>query len=386
MKNRLLVLLIVLALSAVSGLGIAAADGGTQLKAVTDGAVTLYASADAGAEVVAELDAYSVVNVLATDDTGAWFEVDAHGDTGWVLASDVIVMDLPLLAAQSYVNADEGATALYGSPILGEDYLMALDNGTVGTVLATRGQMVLVETAYGMGWSVATAWTAMPEGAYQAIVSLGRANEMGVFENPVAGAELAGTVPEGDVVWVMGAVTDEWVDVMGAVSGYALVTNLVMLPEVYVDAAVAGRAQPALFSTADFAAETVTAIDEGTTLVYIGEVDDFWTEVYHPMYGTSYIQTQNVGPMYYLATVGQAGSIVRQGPNDNTYNAVAQLAAGSTVIVKGKTDAGAWIQVVLPFDAVTYGYNGVEGWMRDYLFVDVYGDTDLDVEMLNVTE
>jgi hypothetical protein len=62
------------------------------------------------------------------------------------------------------------------------------------------------------------------------------------------------------------------------------------------------------------------------------------------------------------------------------------LAAGDVVVVKGKTDNGAWIQVALPFDAVTYSYNGVEGWMRDFLFVDDLGASSIDVEMLNVTE
>lgn len=383
MKNRLIVLLIVLALFAVSGLSIAAADGGTQLKAITDGPATLYAEADAGAEVVAELGAYTVVNVLATDDTGAWLEVDAHGDAGWVMADAVIVMDLPLLAAKYYVDTAEGATALYGSPILGDEYLMALDDGTVGTVLAVRGQMALVETVYGMGWSVASAWSPMPEGAYQAIVSVGQ-DEMGVFVEPIVGAELAGTVANGSVVWVMGA-DGAWVEIMGAASGYAIATNFEMLPEVYVDAVVAGNAGAGLFAAPDFAADLYVELDAGTTLVYIGAVDDFWAEVYHPMYGMAYMLNQNVGPMYYVATVGQAGSIVRAGPNDNTYNAIAQLAAGDKVVVKGKTDNGSWIQVALPFDAVAYGHYGVEGWMRDYLFIDDYGATGLDVGMLNVT-
>lgn len=380
MKNRLLVLLIVLALSMVSGLGLASADGGAQLKALTDGAVTLYDAPDG--EAVGELDAYSEVSVLATDASGAWFEVDG----GFVMASDVLLLNLPLLAPKVYVASEDGS-ALFGTPNLGENFLMALDPGTVGTVLTTKGQMAYVDTAYGKGWSVASQWAAIPEGAYQAIVSLGGNDEMGLFAEAMIGSDLNATVENGGVVWVMGEAEGEWVEVMAGdgAMGYALASNFAMLPMVYVDAAAGGSSNPALYDAPDFGANVLGAVDDGTMFVYVGAADEFWTEVYHPMFGMAYILNQNIGPMYYTATVGQAGSIVRAGPNDNTYNAVAQLPANTTVIVKGKTDNGAWIQVALPFDVVTYPYNGVEGWMRDFLFVDDLGNSDLDVDMLNVT-
>ena len=81
-----------------------------------------------------------------------------------------------------------------------------------------------------------------------------------------------------------------------------------------------------------------------------------------------------------------AEAVVRAGPNDNVYGAVALLRAGTPVIVKGVSETGAWIEVAIPFDELDFGYNGVSGWMRDFLFVDGMGESDLAADMLAVTE
>lgn len=388
MKNRVLVFLMVCALLLVS-VGTAAAQGGTELQALADGAVTLYAEPNADAEVVAELGAYSTMTLLATDETGTWLEVEAAEGTGFVMLEDAIVMNLPLLAPKVYVStAQAGATGLYAEPAFSADFVTSLPDGTVGTVLATEGEWAYVTTDAGLGWSVTTAWVALPAGAYPAMVTLGSAPEMGVFVEPNISSDVVGTVPNGEVIWVLGEATAALSEIMlpDGSTGYAVQANLGPLPNTRVDAAAGANANPALFAEADFAADVVAQLEPGTPLTYVGAVDDFWLELYHPAYGFVYGLADSFGPVYMTVEVPQADSLVRAGPNDNLYGVVAQLPAGQTVIAKGINETGAWIEVAIPFEEVDFGYNGVDGWMRDFLFADAMGETVVDVSILEVTE
>lgn len=388
MKNRVLVFLLVLVLSLFS-VGIAAAGGGTDLQALTGDVVSLYAEPNANAEVVAELGAYSALTVLATDETGTWLEVEAAEGTGYVMLEDVLVLNLPLLAPKVYVSTSQaGATGLYAEPAFSAEYLTSLSDGAVGTVLATQGEWAYVSTAAGTGWSVASAWAALPEGAYSAMVSLGSAPEMGVFGEAELAAEVVGTVPNGEVLWVMSEPTAQFAEILlpDGSTGYALLSNLEALPNVWVDAVAGANANPALFVEPDFGAEIAGELEPGTSLMYVAAVDDFWIELYHPAFGFVYGLADNFSPVYTTAEVMQANALVRAGPNDNLYNVVAELPAGLTVITKGVNESGAWIEVAIPFEEVDYGYYGVAGWMRDFLFEDNQGNSTVDVSMLEVTE
>lgn len=388
MMKRVLVLMLVFTLSLVS-VGVVAAGGGSELQALADGAVTLYAEPSETAEVVAELSGYSVMTLVKADETGAWLEVETDAGSGYVMVSDVLVMNLPLLAPKVYVATGQaGATGLYAAPAFSAEYLTALNDGAVASVLATSGEWAYVMTDAGTGWSVASAWAALPEGAYQAVVSLGSSPELGVFEEAVIGAGVVATVPDGNMVWVVSEVDAQWAEVMTAdgTMGYALLTNLAPMSTLMVDGVAGSNSNPALFSEPNFGADVLGSLADGTSLTYIAAVDDFWVELYHPMYGMAYGLASNFGPVYTTATVQQPGSLVREGPNDTLYNVVASLDAGTTVIVKGVSETGAWVEVAVPFGAVDYGYNGVSGWMRDFLFVDDLSNSDLDASMLAVTE
>lgn len=388
MKVRALVFVVILALT-LTGVGVVAAGGGTELRAVTDGAVTLYAEPNANADVVAELGAYSIVSLMATDESGAWLQVTAAEGDGWVMASDVWVMNLPLLAPKVYVSTGEaGATGVYAEPSFSAPFLTSLNDGAVATVLAAQGEWAFIMSDAGLGWSVASAWEALPAEAYPAVVSLGGVPELGVFTESVIGSDVAATVPNGDVVWVLSAVDEQWVEVLAAdgAMGYALASNFEPLSGLMVDAVAGSNANPALYDAPDFGANVVASLEDGTSLTYVAAVDDFWVELYHPAHGMAYGLANNFGPVYTVATVLQAGAIVREGPNDNVYNAVAQLPAGTQVIAKGLSASGAWVEVALPFSEVDYGYNGLDGWMRDFLFADAQGNSSLDLSMLEVTE
>lgn len=388
MKHRVLIVLIILVLS-VTSVGIAAAQGGTELKAVATAGVTIYAEPNTGAEVVTELAAFSEVKVLATDASGNWLKVATADGEGYAPLDSFSVLDLPLLASKVYVATGRtGATALYSKPDVASEYLDALSDGTMGTLLTTYGQWAYVDSTAGKGWSIATAWATFPEDAQAAVVTLGRAPELGVFEQPLVGANLVATFPEETVLYWMGAPDGEWVEVFlpDGTTGYAIASSFTPLPMVMVDAVNTSDATAALYAAPDFGAAVLGALENGTSLVFVEQVDDYWMKLYHPSFGMAYGMTDKFSPKYTVATVQVPGAVVRIGPNDNLYNAVAELPAGTAVVVKGLSESGAWIQVAIPFDEVDFGYNGVEGWMRDFLFTDALGNSDLNKDLLSVTE
>ena len=389
MKARvLLVLLLVVALSAV-GLGVAAAGGGTQIRAMTMRAMTLYAEPNAASDVVAEVPAYSMVDVLKTDETGAWVEVDAADGSGYVMADGLMMLNLPLLGDKVIVNARRGAASLFGTPKIGEDFLQALPNGTVGAVLATYGEWFYVTTDVGEGWSLASSWDAAPEEMGRAMVHLRRNPELGVFAEPQIGSDMVGTLSDGDVVWTLGT-EGEWAGVLmpDGSQGYVIAANLSPLAETMVDATGGrrGRAEAALFDAPDFGANLIAQLGDGDSLLFLERVDDFWIKVYHPQYGIGYGLADYFGPVYFPAVVQAQDAVVRAGPNDNLYNAIAILNVETPVVVKGKSESGAWLNVALPFDEIDFPWYGVDGWMRDYLFWNEAGEMTVDMGLLSVTE
>ncbi len=387
MKNRLLVFLLVLTLSLAS-VGIAAAQGGSDLKAVTTDAATLYAAPDAGSEVVAELSAYSVVMLLGTDASGAWLQVSAPEGDGYIMADAANALNLPLLAPKVVVaTRATGTTALYAVPDFSADLLASLPDGTVGSVLTTMGQWAFVQTSMGTGWSIASAWDSVPDGAMQAMADVSQADALGVFSQPAVGADIVAMPANGSVVWELG-MEGEFASVLtpDGTMGYALANNLSPLPMVMADIATGAQSSAGLYDAADFGANLLGELEDGTTVTFLSAVDDFWVEIYAPGYGVVYTLGRNLGPKYGVATVQVQDAVVRAGPNDNLYNAVATLPLGTKVIVKGVSESGSWVQVAIEFNEVDFGFNGVSGWMRDFLFEDANGNTDLDTSYLSVTE
>lgn len=388
MKHRVLALLIVLVLSVMS-VGIAAAQGGPELKAVTTGAVTIYAEPNVGAEVVAEVAAFSEVKVLGTDTTGAWLQVDAGGNSGYAPLESFVVLNLPPLAPKYYVATNRtGATSFFAAPNVTAEFLGSLEDGTVATVLGVWESWAYIETAQGRGWSLVADWEPLPEGARMASVVLGRVPELGVFAEPSVTADVVATFPEDTVLWLLGEPEGEFVEVLlpGGDTGYALAVNLSELPAVWVDAVAGRQTAPALFAQADVSSEVLGMLEDGTSLVFVEAVDDTWIKLYHPAYGFGYGLASRFSPKYLVGTVQVPGAVVRVGPNDTLYNAIAQLGAETKVVIKGLSNNGVWFQVAIPFEEVDFGYYGVAGWMRDFLFADTLGNQTVDTSLLSVTE
>jgi len=391
MKKCILALLIVLALSAVSGLGITAAQGGggsTALTALTVAEVSLYTSPDASSDVVATVPANTAVQVLATDDSGTWLKVASGENEGYAPLDSFIVLDLPLLAPKAYLATGGVRAALLSAPQSTSDRVATLSTeGLVGTILGTSGIYDYVMTPQGTGWSFASNWKTMPEGATLASVTTPEF-ALGVYSAPSFASSLVGQVPDGTVLYQLGT-EGSFANVLlpDGTMGYAFSANIVPLPPVMADLTGSGTAGSVLFKEPQLTGEHLTPpLPEGTPLVFIEATSDFWAKVYDPGYGVGYAIASSLGPKYTVATVRTQDAVVRTGPNDNLYKAVTTLPAGTKVIVKGVSQTGAWYQVAIPFSDVKFGRNGVAGWMRDYLFKDANGQMDFDPSLLSVTE
>jgi uncharacterized protein YgiM (DUF1202 family) len=390
MKKLVLALLVIASLL-FSGLQLVAAQGGgTTLTAISGDAVTVYAEANAGAEVVAEVAPSTEMVVLGTDESGNWLQVALADDsTGFVMADAVAVLNLPPLAPVVYVNsARNGVAGLFAEPKIGADIITSLPNGTLAHLLGTWGEFAYVLTPEGKGWSVAALWDAIPPEGSAQMVDLARNPEAGVFVEPKIGADIVGTITNEAVVYWLAAPEGEFVQVLmpDGQTGYALVGNFAPLSAVWVDALGGTRSDTGLFDAPDLGGNVIGVLNDGTPLVFIEAADDFWYKVYHPTYGMGYALAQKLSPRYTVATVQVDEAVVRAGPNDNTNNAIATLPAGTKVVVKGLSESGAWVEVGLPFGAIDFPYYGVNGWMRDFLFIDGLGNTDLDPSILSVTE
>ncbi len=389
MKNRVLILLIVIAMLAISGLTTAAAAGSADLKALTTGPVTLYDAPSESAEVVAELAPYTTVAVLASDASGQWLEVEAAEGTGFVMADGVIILNLPLLAPKVIVStARTGSVGLYAEPDFGAEITAMLPDGTVASVLGTDGEWTYLMTGDGQtGWAVASGWAPAADDLQSAFIVLDGTDQIGIFAEADIFADVIGTLTAGDAVTFFG-VEGDWAQVITAdnTTGFVNVDYLSPVPNVMVDAASGSDSNAAVYAEADFGAEILASLDDGTPVTLMSQVDDFWVEIYHPSFGMGYGLADNFGPAYTTATVQVQNAVVRAGPNDNLYNAIGFLPAGTEVVVKGTNDAGGWIAVSVPFDELEYPFNGVNGWMRDFLFEDAVGNSDLDVSLLSAVE
>jgi hypothetical protein len=392
MKNRLLVVLIVLAVVAVSSVELAAAQESTTLTAMVVEGATLYAEPSEAAETVAELASGAMVDVLATDQAGAWLEVESDAGAGYVMLDSVMVLNIPMLAPKMVVNTERAVgTKLFSEPSFSSSYLAPLPKGTVANVLGVSGDWAYIQTAAGTGWSTASTW-GDASGMLQSVSTEMLAGGVAAYDTPKLNAEPVAILPPGMNVYVVGEAdpTYSQIYVGGLGLAYVQTKNLgdpTDMTALYVEATtemLAGGV--ALYDAPQLNAEPVGILPSGSVVMWVESADETYAKVYVPAYGEVYVQAKNLSNPFSVATVQVADAVVRAGPNDNLYGAVALLPAGTPVLVKGVSETGAWVEVAIPFDEVDFGYNGVSGWMRDFLFVDGAGETDLDTSMLAVTE
>ncbi len=390
MKKRLLVLLVVLSLSAISGLHLVAAQSSTTLQAVTLDAVSLVAEPSETADAVVDVPANTLVTLLGTDSTKGWLQVeDADGNVGYGPAASFLVLNPPLLGQVAQVNnpRTQSEAGLFAAPDFGAEIVGTVPFGTTATVLGTSGQWAYILAPDGTtGWSVATPFVALPEGSYLAQVSV-NSDAFGIFAEANITSDIVTTVPSGSVLWVLG-VEDKFAQVltMDGQTGYAVAAKLSPLPTTKIDVSV-NQATAGIYAEPNQTADILTDLGNGVSLTYMGDVDEFWVELFDPSFGDAYGLKVNFGSPYYVAATVQASANVRTEPNKSTGAVLATLPAGTNVLVKGKSANGLWVNVVIPFSDIQYPWKGVEGWMRDWLFADANGgNSTLNMDILAVTE
>jgi uncharacterized protein YgiM (DUF1202 family) len=386
MNKRLLVLLLVVALSLVSGLQLSGASG-TQLQAVTLAPVTLYVEASETAEVALELPENTVVDVMGTDQSGAWLQVATADGEGYGMAENFMVLSLPAFAPKTVVSTNENTDAgLFAAPDMASEITGTIPAGQIVSILGAEGQWVYVAGPDGStGWSV-NAPFAPVDVAMPALVTLGDAPDLGVFAEANITADIATTVPNGSLLYIVGEADGSFVPVLTSdgTQGYALANSLTALPSTMVDAEV-NNAEAGIYVEPSFTADLLGALGNGESLYFMSSVDDAWAEVYAPGLGHGYALKDTLGDVYTVGTVQRDGSNVRASATEAS-DVVAQLDFGQQVLVVGQNEAGDWYQVVLPFDQVDFPARGLTGWMASWLFENGGTGPDFDPTLLSVTE
>jgi hypothetical protein len=141
-----------------------------------------------------------------------------------------------------------------------------------------------------------------------------------------------------------------------------------------------------IYAEPDQTAELVTALDNGITVMWVADVDEFWVEVYHPLFGTGYGLKVNFSNPFFVAENQTDDAVVRAGPSSATEPGIAQIAAGTEVLITGVNEDGTWVKVAIPFSEVDFPQYGVDGWMAEFLFQDNVGELVFDKDLLGVAE
>ncbi|GEM_PF-2402151 len=393
MKNRIIVLLIVLTLSLVSGLGLTAAQESATLKAIALTATPLLSAPAADAEPVlgedgatpVEVAANEVVVVLGTDGTMAFLEVEAAGGTGYVPAENFVVFSPAALASKALVTSSEdNPKAVFAAPDLASEYLGAVPAGSVVTVLGSTDEFLYVAGADGLaGWTVGSAYEPLAADAYLATVALNSNPELGIFAEANVTSDIVTSVANGAWLYVTGPAEGQLSPILtqDGLTGYAVTSDLSPLPMVMVETSVS-QAQVGIYVEPNQTADLLGTLGNGEVLYYVEAVDDYWTHIYSPVLGDGYALNVNLGTPFAIATVEVDGSNVRTCDNSDTCDVITQLNAGDKVIVTGINAAGDWVAVTVPFDQILYPYRGVNGWMANFLFESAPGELSFDPSVL----
>lgn len=358
------------------------------LQAITRQAVSMYNGPAEEGDPLAEIEANTRVRVLSTDPSGAWVQIESAGGEGYVRADQVALLTPAPLAPTVRVKSETAGAPIFDAPSMSAALIGSATFGDTAQWLGQTGEWAYVVTWDGLtGWSIATAWEAI-EAPEAARIRLRATDAAGLFAQPNITAALAATLEEGQLVYITGPSGEIFVEVMTAngTRGWVDRRYLAPLPRTYVSALSGSQSKPALYAEPDLSAALLTTLESGATVTYLRRVDDLWIEVYAPGVGTAYGLASSFSPVSIPATVRTPGANVRLGPDAGLYNSIAQLDAGTEVVVVGTNEAGDWVKVLLPFEEIDYPYRGVEGWMATFLFEDANGRSDLDLTLLSAVE
>lgn len=381
MKKTVLILVVLVASLTLGGLGIVSAQSLIPVQGLIANASSVYAEPSDSGEAVGDLAAGTVVSVLRSTDNEAWYEVETDEFAGYVAAEDVVLLPPALLGQPAWAMSETAGVAVFAEPDLNSEILSTMSYGESALELAAYDeQWTVVQAPDGtLGFALASSLEPV-EGAAPAVVTTGAADAAGLYADANLTSDVIGSLPPGELVYTLGEPDGEWVEVLGAEghTGFMLVDQLILLPEAVATASV-GAASAGVYAEPDLMADVVGQLDDGAMVYVIESVDDFWMHAYAPGVGMGYVRRDNFASTMVVGTVTYANAIVRQGPNDAIYRAIAQLPAGTEVVVTGTSANGAWYQVFVPYDQVDYPHNGLAGWINASL-------VSVDASALEVTE
>lgn len=358
------------------------------LKAVTLEAASVYEAPDAAGEPVGEIAPNTIVVLLRTDPSGAWLEIEADAGAGFILAEQAVILTPAPLAPTVMVTSQQAGAPIFDAPSMAAEMVGSASFGATASMLGESGQWTYVTTWDGLaGWSIGSAWETVGD-LEPALINLRATDAAGLFAEANINAELAATVEQGQLVYATGETTGSFAEVMTAdgTSGWIDSRYLAPLPRAFVSAEIGRQSNPALYAEPDFSADLLASLEGGTTLTFVGRPDEFWLELYSPEFGTAYGMANQFSPVYTTATVAANGALVREGPSAEQFNAIAQVNAGTEVVVVGTNEDGDWLKVLLPFSEIDSPFRGVEGWMAAFLFQNAAGQSSVDLDILSVVE
>jgi len=382
MRKTILIVVALVAALTLGGVGIVSAQSLIPVQGLIANASSVYAEPSDSGEALGDLAAGTVVSVLRSTDNQAWYEVETGAFAGYVAAEDVVLLPPALLGQLAWAASPTAGVAIFAGPNLNSELLSTMSFGqSVLELAAYDEQWAVVQAPDGtLGFALASALEPLAEGSAPAVVTTGAADAAGLFADADLTSDVVGSLPPGEMVYTLGEPDGRWVEVLtaGGDTGFMMADQLILLPDAVATVSV-GASSAGVYAEPDLMADVLGQLDDGATVYVLGSVDEFWMNIYAPGIGMGYVRKDNLASTMVVGTVTYANALVRQGPNDSIYRAIAELPAGTEVVVTGTSANGAWYQVYVPYEQIDYPYNGLAGWINATL-------VSVDASALEVTE
>src|SRR5690606_37381204 len=253
MKRYLFHFVIVLSLLLGGAVHLASAQD-VGLKAVTLVDASVYETPDAAGEPIGTLMSNTVVTLLRTDPSGAWLEVETGSGAGFIQAEQAVILTPAPLAPTVMVTSQRAGAPIFDAPSMAAELVGSASFGDTASVLGESGEGAYVTTWDGLaGWASGSAW-AVNGDLEPALVSLAATDAAGLFVDANINADLAGTLEQGQLVYLTGETSANFAQVLTAdgTTGWMDNRYLSPLPHAFVSAQVGRQSDPALYTQPQF--------------------------------------------------------------------------------------------------------------------------------------
>src|SRR5690606_37604236 len=174
------------------------------LKVVTLENASVYQAPDGTGESIGTLASNTVVTLLRTDPSGAWLEVETGSGAGFIMAEQAVILTPAPLAPTVMVTSERAGAAIFDAPSMAAELVGSASFGDTASLLGESGEWSYVTTWDGLtGWSIGSAWEAVGD-LDPALVNLAATDAAGLFVDANINADLAGTLEQGQLVYITG--------------------------------------------------------------------------------------------------------------------------------------------------------------------------------------